>query len=334
VPYIWTLAPCSILSLSYLALRNTLAALSFARAPLIVAVFMVGMNGLLAYTLIFGHFGFPRLELVGAGIATATSSLVAFFILFGWVLWWPTFRRYRFLHEWWKPDWAKLKELFRLGLPIGITTLFEVTLFQAGVFLMGSIGTAELAAHQIAINVASVTFMVPLGLAQAATVRVGLAAGARDPARVRFAAVTAIGLGAGFMLVCAVLIFLFPREIAGLYLGKGEAHNPVVIAHAVSFLFFAAAFQVFDSSQVTAAGALRGLKDTRVPAMLAGISYWAIGLPVCFWLGLFTSLGGTGVWIGYCVSLAAAALLLCGRVVQLTRPAKLKLWLPGVAKAA
>lgn len=327
-PYIWSLAPGMTFAMGYLALRNCLAALSFARAPLVIAALLVGINALLGYAMIFGHFGFPKLELIGAGVAASISNAISFFALFAWVLVWPTFRRYQFLANWWKPDWGKLRELFRIGVPIGVTTLFEGTMFQAGVFMMGHLGTIPLAAHQIAMNIASVTFMVPLGLSQAATVRVGLAAGAKNPAQMRFAAFTAIGFGAGFMMLCAIVMAVFSHQLAELYLGPNAADAAAVTHMAAQFLLLAAAFQIFDSSQVTAAGALRGLKDTRMPAILAGIAYWVIGFPVCLWLGLFTPLGGVGIWIGYVFALAAAAILLVGRVVILTRPSRTRVEAP------
>jgi MATE family, multidrug efflux pump len=149
-------------------------------------------------------------------------------------------------------------------------------------------------------------------------VRVGLAAGARNAARVRFAAFNAIGLGAGFMVICAGLVLVFPQQIIGLYLGARGADSPSVVAYASSFLLCVAAFQVFDSSQTIAAGALRGLKDTKVPAILAGISYWLIGMPLAVGLGLYSPLKGNGVWIGYVVALVVAAVLLVWRVAHMT----------------
>jgi MATE family multidrug resistance protein len=318
-PYVFVLAPGMLFALGYAALRNFLSALGHTRLPLIISALLVALNALFDYAFIFGKFGAPRLEIVGAGLATTLSNAISFALLAGFVLVAPAFRRYEILARLWQPDWGKLRELFRIGVPITVTIGFELTLFQAGTFLMGTIGTAELAANQIAMNVASITFMVPLGLAMAGTVRVGLAAGAGDPVGARRAAALAIALGAGFMALAGFTIILLRPLIAGLYVDAASVANAPVISLAVRFLALAALFQVFDATQVTAAHALRGLKDTRVPALLAGVSYWLIGLPCAALLAFGAKLGGTGIWIGYVMALGTAAALLVGRLHLLTR---------------
>jgi MATE family multidrug resistance protein len=318
-PYILALAPGLLFALGYAALRNFLASLGHTRVPLIISAFLIVLNGALNFALIYGHFGLPRLELIGAGIATSLANAVSFALLLAYVLAAPAYRRFEILVRFWRPDWEKLKELFRIGVPIAFTMAFEITLFQAGLLLMGLIGTAELAANQIAMNVASLTFMVPLGLAMAGTVRVGLAAGAGDPAGVRRAAAACVGLGVVFMAVAGIAIVALRGGIATLYLDAAQADNAPVIALAVQFLALAALFQVFDAAQVTGAYALRGLKDTRVPAILAGISYWLIGLPAAIIFAFVVKLGGVGVWIGYLLGLASASVLMLGRLYMLTR---------------
>src|SRR5262249_50905080 len=157
--------------LGYAALRNFLSALGHTRMPLVIGIGLVALNALLDYGFIFGHFGLPRLEILGAGVATTTANIASFAALLSFVLLAPAYRKFRVLSRVWRPDWEKLRELFGIGIPMAITMAFEVTLFQAGTMMMGMIGTAELAANQIAMNVASITFMVPLGLAMAGTVR-------------------------------------------------------------------------------------------------------------------------------------------------------------------
>lgn len=320
-PYIHTLGPGLVFALGYMALRNFLSALGHTRMPLIISAFLVLLNGTLNYGLIYGRLGLPQLGLVGAGMGTSIANATSFLLLLTFVLVAPKFRRYEILARFAQPDWDKLKELFRIGVPIAITMAFEITLFQAGALFMGIIGEAELAANHIAMNVASVSFMVPLGLAMAGTVRVGLAAGARDLAGVRRAAGATVGLGIAFMALAGLAIVALRSEIARLYLDGARADNAPVITLAVRFLLYAALFQVFDAAQVTGAYALRGLKDTRVPAMLAGVSYWLIGLPAILICAFALKLGGVGVWIGYLLGLIAAAALMLARLRRLTRTA-------------
>ena len=271
-----------------------------------------------AYGLIFGRLGMPALGLRGAGIAAAMTNCFLFIGLLGYILVDRQFRRFHILGHVWRADWARFREIFRIGLPIGLTLVMEVGLFAAAGFLIGLIGTAELAAHQIALQCASVTFMVPLGLAQAATVRVGLAAGAGDAPGILRAGVAALVLGGAFMLAMAAIMWGAPAAIAGLFIDAGTAANAAVVDAAVTFLVIAALFQVFDGSQVIGAGALRGLKDTRWPMIFAGVAYWGVGMTLAVGLGFGLGLGGLGIWIGLAAALAVAAALM---VDPVRRPA-------------
>ncbi len=211
-PYIAVLAPGLLFNLGYMSLRNFLSALGHTRTPLLIGVGLIALNAVLDYGLIYGHFGLPRLEMIGAGLATSIANIAGFSALLAFVLLAPTYRKFKVLSRFWRPDWQKLRELFRIGLPIAITMAFEITLFQAGTIMMGMIGTAELAANQIAMNVASITFMVPLGLAMGGTVRVGLAAGAQDRDGARRAAFVTIALGSAFMALCGAHHHPFPAR--------------------------------------------------------------------------------------------------------------------------
>jgi MATE family multidrug resistance protein len=230
----------------------------------------------------------------------------------------PGLRAYRFLNRFAQAHWHSLAELFHLGMPIGVTMLFEVALFNAATLAMGTFGIAALAAHQIAITIPSLTFMVPLGIGLAATVRVGLAAGAGDAYAARRAGFTAMGLGAVFMLCAAVILLLFPHGIAALWLPDSDA-NRDVLALAVTFLHVAAAFQLVDGLQVTASMSLRGLKDARGPMWLAGASYWLAGAPMCALLGFGLGMKGLGIWLGLAFGLLVAALLLTSRFALLSK---------------
>jgi len=307
-------------SLCFQVLRSYATALSRPTAPLVVMLVTIVFNAIGDYILIFGHFGAPRLGLMGSGLASACSLLFSFVLLTIVVRSKPTLARYHVFRKAWQPDWSRLAEIYRLGMPIGVTMLFEATLFFSANFIMGTFGVAAVAAHAIAMSVPSVTFMVPLGVGMAATVRVGLAAGARDGEAVRRAGYSALIVATAFMSVCTILIFAFPFDIASLYLPAIPANIPVLLL-AVSYLYWAAAFQVFDGLQVVAALSLRGLKDARMPMWLAGASYWLIGFPTCLWLGKGLHMQGVGVWIGLAVALFAAAMLMCWRFWYLSRRA-------------
>ena len=308
--------PCS---LGYQVLRNYATALGKPNAPLWVMAVTIAFNAFGDYALIFGHFGLPRLELFGSGLASACSFAFSFLAMTVVVFVTPALRKYRIFRRFARPDWSKFAELFRLGMPIGLTMIFEASLFNTATLLMGTFGTASVAAHQIALNVASITFMVPLGIAMAATVRVGLSAGAGDRAGVRRAGALAVAVSAAFMSLCAVAIALFRHQIAGLYFAADVPSNADAIALTAVFLQVAAAFQIFDGIQVTAALSLRGLKDAQMPMWIAAGCYWLVGFPLCFGLGVGLGLQGLGVWIGLAFALFVAAISMCWRFNYLSR---------------
>jgi MATE family multidrug resistance protein len=305
-------------ALAFQVLRSFSTALSRAVPPLVVMGMAILWNAGFDYALIFGHFGFPRLGLYGAGLASASSNIFSFVLMLAICLWQPALARYRFLHRWWRPHWQSLAELFHLGFPIAITMAFELAFFNGAALVMGTFGLAPLAAHQIAITIPSLTFMIPMGIGQAATVRVGLAAGAGDRVAARRAGFTAITVAAVFMCGAALVLLLWPRPIASLWL-PDIPENADVLALAVSFLYVAAAFQVVDGIQGAASMSLRGLKDTRGPMWLAGASYWLAGAPVCLILGFATPLKGLGVWIGLAFGLLVAAIALSTRFWLLSK---------------
>jgi len=305
-------------ALGFQVLRSFSTALSRAVPPMVVMVLAILWNAGFDYALIFGHFGFPEMGLYGAGIASASSNIFSFVAMLAVCLTVPALKRYRILHRLQHADWTCFAELFRLGLPIGITMLFEVALFNGAALVIGTFGLASLAAHQIAITIPSLTFMVPLGIGQAATVRVGLAAGAGDGIAARRAGFTAIAMAVVFMSGTAVLLLLWPRQIATLWL-PDIPDNADVLAFAVSFLHIAAAFQLVDGMQVTASLSLRGLKDARGPMWLAGASYWLAGAPVGLALAFWGHLQGFGIWLGLAFGLLVAAITLTTRFALLSK---------------
>jgi MATE family multidrug resistance protein len=306
-------------ALWFVVLRNFIASLERPRAAMVIMLIGVLFNAVAAYGLIFGRLGLPALGLRGAGIAAALTNGFLFVALLGYVLLDRQFRRFHVLGHLWRPDWARFREIFRIGLPIGVMLVMEVGLFAGAGFAMGWIGTAELAAHQIALQCASVTFMVPLGLAQAATVRVGLAAGGGDTPGIRRAGIMALVMGGVFMLAMATVMWTRPGAIVGLFIDARDPVNAPVVQAAVMFLAVAALFQLFDGGQVIGAGALRGLKDTRWPMAFAALAYWAIGMSMAVGLGFAAGLGGFGIWIGLAVALAVAAALMIVRFFVLHR---------------
>lgn len=300
-------------ALGVIALRSFVAALERPRAAMVVTLLAVGLNALANWLLIFGNGGFPALGVVGAGWASTLSNAFMFAALLAFILWDRRFRRFRILGHFWRPDWPKFKELLRLGLPMGLALGFEVSGFNAAAFLMGLIDATSLAAYAIALQVASVTFMVPMGIAQAATVRVGLAAGAGDAEGVHQAGWTAFALGTGFMATMAVVLWTWPQTIVGWFLDLSQPDSAAVLAHGAAFLVVAALFQVADGAQVVGAGALRGLKDTKVPMIFAGLGYWGLGIPVGALLAFRTPMAGVGIWVGLALGLAVVAALMLTR---------------------
>ena len=303
----------------YIVLRSFIAALERPGWALVIALVSVGFNALANWCLIFGHFGFPRLGIVGSGIATALSSLMMFIGLVIVVLIDKQFRRYQLFGRFWRSDWVRFWQLLRLGLPIAAILTFEVTIFNAAAFLMGLIGADSLAAHAIAIQIAAIAFMVPMGFGQAATVRIGRAYGAQDHEGIKRAGWVAFVAGTGFMALTALLMLLAPHHLIGAFIDINDPANAGVISLAVSFLAFAALFQIFDGGQAVASGMLRGLHDTTVPMIYAAIAYWGIGLPLSVGFGFWLDMKGKGIWLGLVCGLAAAAILLMSRWLRRKR---------------
>jgi MATE family multidrug resistance protein len=291
-------------------MRNFLSALE--RPGWVLAINTAGifLNALVSWALIFGKLGLPELGIFGGGLGSAivwTAMALALAIVIRTD---RQFRRFHLFGNFHRPDWPRFRELFRLGLPIGLTMGFEGGVFSAAAYLMGLISADSVAAHQIALQIAATSFMVPLALGQAATVRVGLALGRGDRAGVGRAGWVAFGLGTGFMALMAIVMWLFPSTLVNLFL-RGEA--PAVAALAVQFLFIAAIFQIVDGAQVVGAGMLRGLHDTRVPMVYALFGYWAVGLGVGVALAFFYDWRGTGIWVGLAAGLASVAALMLWR---------------------
>ncbi|WP_246132836.1 MATE family efflux transporter [Devosia ginsengisoli] len=312
---VWMLFP----ALTIIALRSLLSAFDATRIILLVTVGGVLFNAFANYGLIFGHFGMPRLELRGAALATVLANIVMFGLMLAYVLRQRRFKRFYVLMRLWKPDWPRFREIFRIGTPIGLTVLAEVGLFTAAALLMGLLGTDEVAAHAIALQCASMAFMVPLGLGIAATVRVGMAYGRGDAEGIRKAGWTAFALGTSFMAVSCALFLTLGPSIVALFLDPRVPENAHALALAGTFLVVAGVFQLVDGAQVVAAHALRGLSDTKIPMVFAILGYWAIGLPTAWLFGFVIGWRGVGIWLGLAAGLAAVAVVLVARFAMRER---------------
>ncbi|GIX08694.1 MATE family efflux transporter [Elioraea sp.] len=308
--YVRTLLPGLLPFWWFMVLRSFVSALERPKPALVATMLAIPLNGLLDWLFIFGRFGLPELGIVGAGLASAASMTTMMALLLGVCVTDRQFRRYALLGRLWRLDRARMAELLRVSLPIVGALLFEVMVFNAAVLLVGWIDAVSVAAHAIAIQCASLTFMVPMGIAQAATVRVGLAAGACDRAGVGRAGWTALALGGAFMGAMALVFLAAPRPIVALFLDPALPAADEVAALAARLLMVAGLFQVVDGMQVIGAGALRGLKDTRVPMLYAGLGYWVLGLPFGAALAFGAGIGAIGIWFGLAFGLAVVAVLL------------------------
>jgi MATE family multidrug resistance protein len=311
----WGLLP----SLFFVVLRSFVSALERPIWSLVVGGAAVLVNAAINYVLIFGGFGLPPLGLLGAGIGSALTNLFTFAAMALIVSLHPRFRRYRLFGRFWHADWPRFRAVMRLGTPIGMMLWLEVAVFSAAVFLMGLIGEDALAAHAIAIQIAALSFMVPLGLGQAVTVRVGLALGRGDGPGIARAGWTAFAIGVCFMALMALLMVAAPRLLIGAFLDIGDPANGLVVTLAVSFLAVAGLFQIVDGAQVVGAGMLRGLHDTKMPMLFALVGYWLIGLTTGVLLAFPAGWGGVGIWLGLAAGLAIVAVLIMLRWRRRTR---------------
>jgi len=303
---VWLLFP----GLAFIVVRTLLASHGDTSVVLVITIFGIAVNAAGNYALIFGNWGFPRLELMGSGLATAFVNALMFLMLLGYALMRPAYKRYELFVRFWRPDWSRFRKILAIGTPIGFMMMAEVGLFSAAALFMGWLGTDELAAHAVALQYSAIAFMVPMGLSHATTVRVGLAHGRGSAEGVRKAGWVSIALGTGFMVLTGVLFWVIPEALVGLFLDPLLQHNERPFALAVTFLSMAALFQLADGAQVVSAAVLRGLSDTAKPMMLAILGYWGIGLPIAYACGFVLDMRGTGIWAGLAAGLTAVALTL------------------------
>jgi len=304
--FLWIAGLGMIPALWVAVLQSWLAALGRTQVVLWVTLAAVGLNVAVGWALIFGNWGAPELGVRGAAIATLSVQVASLAALGLYAALLPALRPYRLFQRFWRVDGPALRGVFRLGWPIGLTGIAEGGLFQASALMMGWVGTVELAAHGIALEAAAVAFMIHVGLSSAATIRIAGFAGTGDARALRDAATVALVLSG---VVAAVVIAIFlthPAGVIGLFVDKTKPESGAIIEFGVTLLVMAALFQTADAMQVMALGLLRGVQDTKVPMVLAAVSYWLIGIPASYVLAFPLGLGGIGLWAGLVIGLVAA----------------------------
>jgi multidrug resistance protein, MATE family len=300
-------------ALGFFILKDFVSAISKPRSVIIITLISVPLNILGNYVLMYGKFGLPALGLAGIGWSSAIVLWSMFLSLALYIRLHPAFVHYGIFRGFPKFYPPLIQELIHIGLPISIIVFVETGLFAVTTLLIGQIGAAPLAAHQIALETAGVTFRIPLGIAFATTIRVGQLIGQNNPRGARFAGFVGIALGMVFMMGMGALIWTIPGAIVGLFLDVRDPENAAVVPLAQVLLGIAAAFQIFDGIQVIAAAALRGVKDTRVPMLIGIFAYWGMGLTSGYFLGMVLGLGAVGLWWGLALGLAVAAIVLTWR---------------------
>lgn len=315
VPFLELMGWSVIPMLLFMALKQFTDGLEYTRTAMIISLVALPVNIFINWLLIFGNWGFPRLELPGAGWGTLITRTLMFLTLGSVILWHPLFRRYVVIRRnHWKLRLKTIRELLYIGVPSSLQIGMEGGAFAVSGILIGTIGATEQAAHQIALTCASFTFMVSMGFAQGSSIRVSNAFGGRNRLKI-------IGIGKSSLIVaflygtlCA-LCFVVLRNILP-FAFNNDAH---VVRMAALLLIFAAVFQISDSTQAISAGLLRGIKDVKIPTFYVGIAYWIIGIPVGYMLAFHTPLSASGIWIGFIVGLSCSSILLSLRFMRMSR---------------
>ena len=311
----WSIVP----GLLIMVLKSFFSALERPNVVLLSLIIGGMVNIILNYTLIFGNFGMPELGLTGAAIATLVTTILSILILLYFCLFKDEYSLYLIFNNIWRMDIEAFKEVFKLGLPVGITMLAESGLFSATAVMMGWLGTNALAAHGIAIQISGITFMIYLGLANAGTVRVGRAVGRMDNSGLKLASISVIILTIGAVLIVAFTFLSVPKPLLMLFLSPSHVDTPSIILIGVPLLAIAAIFQIADGLQVVVLGLLRGLKDTAIPMVITTICYWGIGIPCSYLFGFVFNWGGNGIWFGLVIGLTLASAFLSSRYINIIK---------------
>lgn len=301
----WALIPTVLV----MVLRSYLSVVELANIVLLITLAAAGLNVVLNYAFIFGNWGMPAMGLQGAAVATVGSASLSAIVLLVFAATKKSLREHELFVRWWRSDWPAFFEVIRLGWPIALSLVAEISLFAFSAIMVGWFGVLALAAHGIVLQIISVSFMIPLGLSQVGTIRIGLAKGHEDPTAIALAGKSVYILGAIVSAATVIVLVFLPQTLVSLFIGKNSTEAAEILSFAIPFLAIAAAFQFADSLQVLSAGLLRGLSDTRVPMQIAIFAYWIVGVPAAYLLSKYTSLGVNGVWTGLAIGLAIAAVL-------------------------
>lgn len=303
----WGLFPALLM----MVLKSYLAALERTQIVLWIAVAAALVNGVTNYALIFGNWGAPELGVTGAAIASVVTQIVSLLCVIAYTV--RIMPEHSLFQRFWRPDWDMFQRVLRLGVPIGFTTLAEASLFAMSAIMMGWLGKVPLAAHGIALNLASATFMVHLGLSNVATIRAGNALGRRDRGHLERGAIAVTGMSLIMSALAIALFLIYAEPLISLFIENNDPLRPQILAIGTGLLAMAALFQLVDGAQIIALGLLRGLQDAKVPMVIAVISYWLVGISTSYYFGFVQGMGGVGVWLGLVVGLACAAALLMAR---------------------
>lgn len=315
LPYMQIMGWSVIPMLLFMALKQFTDGLEHTKTAMLLSLLALPLNVFLNWLLIFGNWGFPRLELVGAGWGTLITRIVIFIALALIILYHNTFKRYIAVRsKEWKFKWSTLKELLDIGIPSSFQITMEAGAFAISGILIGTIGAVEQAAHQIALSIASLTFMVSMGLSQAGSIRTSNAYGRKDFLAIRSIGKSTLVMALIYGSFCAIIFIILRNQLPFIF--NDDQH---VVSMASFLLLFAAIFQISDSTQAISAGLLRGIKDVKIPTVFIAVAYWAIGIPVGCLLTFHFKMGAAGIWTGFIVGLTFSAVFLSLRFRKMTR---------------
>ena len=296
-------------ALGFALLRSVVSAMAHTRIVVLLAIGGTMINIVGDYALGFGKFGCPRWGITGLAVASVIALWAMFLGLIGYILTQKGLNHYHFFRNIYRIDRQIFSKLVKIGTPIGVATALEIGLFASVTYLMGALGTEVLAAHQIILQTIAITFMVPLAMSYAATIRVGQEIGQNNLTGAIRAGYVGAAIGLVFMLIVTVIMLLFPQQIIGIFIDIHNPHNASLVTVATGLMIIAALSQILDGPQKIIMGALYGLQDTRVPMFLSLLAFWGVGLTSGYWLGFHTSLGGYGLWIGQSIGIALSAII-------------------------
>lgn len=315
VPYLKLVSWSVIPMLLFMALKQFTDGLEYTKTAMVIALSAIPMNFLLNYGLIFGHWGLPRMELVGAGVGTLITRIIVFIALAAVVLRHKLFRRYIIIgKKQWHLTKSSWKNLLHIGIPSSLQVSMESGAFAVSAILIGTIGAREQAAHQIAMSTVALTFMVSMGLSQAGSIRVSNTFGRNDWSLLRLIGKTTLLTAVIYGALSAVLLVVFRTKIPLLF-----TEDVPVIEIATTLILFAGVFQISDATQAVSSGLLRGIKDVRIPTIYIAIAYWVLGLPIGSLLSFYFEMGAIGIWIGFIIGLTISAILLSLRFRNMTK---------------